>query len=487
MRRKRWKHNLGNFKCGTTNLGVATPIMNLEVLPNDTIQKTTSLLLRIAPTNLPVMHPMEARVHDFFVPNRITWSSWEDFITGGSDGNDASVIPTVSFTATPANEPLLDYLGVSPKASMTGINALSIRAYNEIINTFYLDQQIAAQRGTDDLDLARIMWEKDPFTTARTSPQLGTAVTIPLAGEADVKWSTFAGTTTADDKWAANTVDAGGADSWWYGNTAGALSGNLPNSSDHNMYADLTTASGITPNELLEYMGLQRYKEARNLFGANYVDWLRYHGVNPSDGRLSRPEYLGGGKATISFSEVVATASTSGDSVSVGDLAGHGIAALKTRTYRKYFEEHGHIISILSIRPKAFYDNALQRKFFRADKEDYFTPELENIGQAELYNKEIYVDHSSPDGVFGYNDKYFDYRYEPSTVCGEFRNGEALEAFTSARSHSSDPSLNETFLTCTPDDRIFQSTTNDQVYFMANHNVVARRLVRKQPKLSMTI
>ena len=147
-------------------------------------------------------------------------------------------------------------------------------------------------------------------------------------------------------------------------------------------------------------MALQRYEEARARYGSRYTEYLRYLGVRPSDARLQRPEYLGGGKQTLQFSEVLQTGVTTDgdDSVGVGNLKGHGIGALRSNRYRRYFEEHGYVISLLSVRPKSIYVQGLSKTWNRRTKEDFWQKELEHIGQQEVANKEVYAAHSSPSG-----------------------------------------------------------------------------------------
>ena len=169
-------------------MGQLIPVGCVEVLPGDSFRQQTSTLLRVSPLNSPVMHPVEVRIHHWFVPNRILWSEWEDFITGGPDGNNTSTPPTVAYSATPANEPLLDYLGIKPVASLSGINALPVRAFNKIYNEFYRDQDLVTERGEDDLTIPRVAWEKDYFSAARPFTQKGTEVTLPIGTSAPINW-----------------------------------------------------------------------------------------------------------------------------------------------------------------------------------------------------------------------------------------------------------------------------------------------------------
>ena len=163
---------------------------------------------------------------------------------------------------------------------------------------------------------------------------------------------------------------------------------------------------------------MQRYEEARARFGSRYTEYLRYLGVRSSDARLQRPEYLGGGRQTIQFSEVLQTAEGTDP---VGDLKGHGISALRSNRYRRFFEEHGYIISLMTVRPKTIYMQGMPRTFNRRTKEDFWQKELQHIGQQEIPVKEVYNAAADPDAVFGYQDRYDEYRRSQNTVSGEFK------------------------------------------------------------------
>jgi len=239
------------------------------------------------------------------------------------------------------------------------------------------------------------------------------------------------------------------------------------------VFADLSGASAITINALREAMALQRYAEARARYGSRYVEYLRYLGVRSSDARLQRPEYLGGGRQTIQFSEVLQTAEGTNP---VGEMRGHGIAAMRSNRYRKFFEEHGYVISLLTVRPKTIYQQGLFRHWNRRVKEDFYQKELQHIGQQEILNKEVYAPHASPDGVFGYQDRYDEYRRNESLVSGEFRDT-TLDHWHMARVFGSTPALNASFVSSVPTKRIFASESTDGLYIMANHSMQARRMV----------
>lgn len=240
--------------------------------------------------------------------------------------------------------------------------------------------------------------------------------------------------------------------------------------------ANLTGISAVSMNVLREALALQRFEEARARFGSRYVEYLRYLGVRSSDARLQRPEYLGGGKNTIQFSEVLQQGvTTSGNTLGVGNMRGHGIAGVRSNRFRRYFEEHGLVMSLASVRPKTIYGNGLPRMWNRRVKEDFWQKELQHIGQQEIQNKEVYGAHSNKDGIWGYQDRYDEYRRQESNVAGDFRS--TLNFWHMSRDFAADPALNSTFVSCVPTERSFAVPSEDVIYIMANHSIQARRLV----------
>jgi hypothetical protein len=414
---------------------------------------------------------------------RLLWEDWENFITGGPDGDDDSEFPTISLgSGTGVNTgSLADYLGVPPGTDVE-VSALPFRAYALIYNEWYRDQDLITEVGfsnaagadsTTNLDIQQTAWERDYFTTARPWEQKGPSVTLPLGDEAPVA-------TNADGS-GGETI---GIDYPNLGAGKYKLGASNPNVTEtasadatgNYLYADLSSATAATINELREAFALQRYAEARARYGSRYVEYLRYLGIRSSDARLQRPEYLGGGKQTVQFSEVLQTAEGTDP---VGELKGHGIGAMRSNRYRRFFEEHGYIVSLISLRPKTIYAQGLHRTWNRRTKEDFWQKELQHIGQQEILNKELYIAHTSPDDTFGWQDRYDEYRRTPSSIAGEFRDS-TLNFWHMARLFGSDPALNDTFVNCVPSERNFAVPSQDVVYIMANHSMQARRMVSKQ-------
>lgn len=484
---KRNKHNLGHYRLFTGDMGMLYPVGCMEVLPGDTFQHQTSLIVRLQPMAAPVMHPIDVRLHHFFVPNRIIWEGWEDFITGGPDNGDTSEIPTVAYSDAFEGFNALDYLGVPPVSGLE-VNALPLWAYVKIFNEFYRDQDLEVEVGANSQQVRRIAWEKDYFTSARPWEQKGDDITIPVGEKAPVlgigtelgsyvpsSTELFMSDGTNQALGSAQDISAQG----WY----------AQENPDHpgfpNLYADLSQASAVSINEFRRAFALQRYSEARARYGSRYTEYLRYLGVNSSDARLQRPEYLGGGRQTVSISEVLQTAPENDQGqppgsteYGVGDMYGHGISALRSNRYRRFFEEHGYVISLASVRPKAMYTQGLDRHWLKRDKEDYWQKELQFIGQQPLYNGEVYAD-GTPDDLqtFGYQDRYIEYKRAQSYVSGEFRN--LQNYWHLGREFSQRPVLNNNFIRCEPSKRIFNEQTQHSLWCAAQHRVVARRMVKK--------
>lgn len=470
------------------DMGQLVPVGWTEVLPHDTFDHSTSALIRMSPMLAPVMHPIQVRIHHFFVPMRLVWPDFPDFITGE---NPAAVPPVAGMDGS--DRTLIDgYFGVPDTVTGGSLNATLRRAYNLIWNEYYRDQDLQSEVGPDDGSLKRVCWERDYFTTARTSPQKGAAVTIPLTGTAPVlgigkDTATFvSGPLTLRESDGSSRQYATSSDFESTGADRVFRVEEDPNNPGFPyIRADLSAATAVSIDDLREAFALQRFQEARARYGSRYTEYLRYLGVrNPSDARLQRPEYLGGGKQTLAISEVLQTAE-SATGAGVGDLKGHGIAALRTNRYRRYFDEHGYVMSLASVRPKTVYMNGIPRQLLRGvdfyetnlgEEIGYFQKEFEHIGHQAVSEAEVWGDANG--GIWGYQDKYQEYRRNHSRVCGDFRTN--LDHWHLARSTPGPTYLNSNFVECNPeDDRIFAVPSEPGLWCMFNHSLRARRIVSR--------
>lgn len=472
---KRNKFSLSHYRLLTCNMGQLVPCGLTEVLPGDSIQQATSILVRAAPLATPPMHPVHTRIHHFYVPMRLVWDEFEDFITGGPDGMSVPDFPVIKAPPTTGFVvgSLADHLGIATGVPDIEVSAIPFRMYALAFNEYYRDQDlvtplvISTASGLDtttNTALQNVAWEKDYFTILRPWTQKGPEITVPIGDSAPV------GGVQTGSFVQGNYVNFDGTQNTIRKNTSGFFTADTP------MVADLSAVPGVDINTLREAFALQRYEEARARYGSRYTEYLAYLGVHSSDARLQRPEYLGGGKQTIQFSEILQTGPDSLDE-GVGNLKGHGLGALRSNRYRRFFEEHGYILSFVSTKPKTIYSDGIPRTFNRRIKEDFWQKELEHIGQQEVLYKEIYAAAPDPDAVFGYGDRYDEYRRAQSYISGEFRS--VLDDWHFARMFENTPALNGDFVRSVPTERPFSFQDNDVLYMMVSHSIQARRLLSR--------
>lgn len=474
---RRAKHNLSHYHITSADMGQLIPIEVREVLPGESFRHGTNAIIRTSPLNTPVMHPVHITVHHWFVPHRIVWPDFEKFVTGGPDGEDATVLPKITAPTTTGFSvgSLANRLGVVAGVDDISVNALPFRAYAMIWNHFYRDQQlqtpltVATSSGPDtttNTALQNVCWEKDYFTAARPEAQLGPDVYLPLGQTAPVH-SEIGSLANGGPHTVNTTFPAGDRV------TLGALSTNS------DLYADLSNASAVTILQLRQTSAIQRFMEQMNNYGARFDEYLMSQfGVRSQDSRLQLPEYLGGSTQVLQFSEVLQTAEGADP---VGEMRGHGIAALNSNAYTRFFQEHGYIISLAFVRPKTMYFQGLERHWSYSTKYDFFQPQMETIGDQEVYNREIFVQGTAADNnIFGWSPRYEQYRRAWSKVSAEMET--VLDTWHMCRDFSGAPALNADFVKCNPTDRIFASSTNNTLYMYFRHSMVKHSPVAKRAK-----
>lgn len=486
---KRSNFNLSHQKKLTADMGYIIPITWYEVLPGDILRQSTTALIRMTPLVTPVMHRVFVRIHHFFVPNRLIWEDWEDFITGGPDGKNDSEHPVVRFS-NPTAGGLADYLGVPPGtySPIIPVSALPFRAYQLIYNEFYRDQDLATESlisktsgidSTTNINLKKASWPKDYFTTCRPWEQKGDEVVIPVGGSAPITGIGSMGLTYSLSnqpvKETGKSVSSIYAKALKTDTTPLIYEQDPDNAGYPNIRANLSAATGIPINDLRLALALQRDLESKSQFGSRYSEVLAHEfGIRNQDARLQRPEYLGGGKSVIQFSEVLST-----DGSNTGDMYGHGISAMRTNSFRRFIPEHGIVMSLMSVLPEPLYTVGLNRSFIRDTKEDYFDKTLQFIGEQEVYNKEVQITHTDREGIFGYQKRYDEYRYIPSSIAGDMRS--TLNTWHYGREFTGDVALNQTFTDCTPTKRTQADLTAKSMIITAHHNLIAKRQIAKNP------
>lgn len=497
------KFDLSHEKKMSLKIGSLIPVFLQEILPGDSFKLNTEIFMRLSPMIAPVMHRMNVYTHYFFVPNRIIWNEWEDFITGGKDGTTQPVWPhynSGSVTLSKlAEKSLADYMGlptISSAAVTQNFSALPFRAYTEIWNEYYRDQNLTNEvaysktsglQTSLDFDLTSEIrnraWEKDYFTSALPWTQRGPEVTIPFSAEVTYKNRSMV--YKEDGTPATDSTDVGTTTGFAAGTLAvnkTTLSNGEPGRIENIESIDNGTS---TINDLRRSVRLQEWLEKNARGGARYVEQLLSHwGRAPQDARLQRPEYLSGSKQPITISEVLNQAgSETVDLEPVGQMAGHGISVGSMAGFKKTFDEHGYVIGIMSVLPATAYFQGIPRHFQRTDKLEYAWPEFAQLGEQEIKNRELFFEGSvasgTPDSTFGYTPRYSEYKYGISTVHGEFKTN--LDFWHMGRKFGALPALNESFVHIDPDDpelkRIFAVTdpNTDDLYCQIYHNCSALR------------
>lgn len=544
IRLKRPKRNVFNLSYEnklTLNMGELVPIMNMPVVPGDKFRVNTEMLVRLAPLVAPMMHRVNVYTHYFFVPNRLVWNEWEDFITKGIDGTDAPVLPFFSLDGSDMSNTarrglysdgsLWDYLGlpsvnkvgtvVNPVQSPNGVNlsnnfkvsCIPFRAYQLIYNEYYRDQNLtdpvdislasgvmSGDAVTALLTLRRRAWEKDYFTSALPWLQRGPDVTVPVGGAfGDVTVDPAAGNQRFVDKngnvfLPATTEGTGMIQMGESGHTPSVV-GQLFTGDNQGQFASQSRVwfdpngtlkvngdeAGISIQDLRTSNALQRWFERNARGGSRYIEQILAHfGVRSSDARLQRPQFLGGGKMPIAVSEVLQTSSTD-DTSPQANMAGHGISAGVNNGFQHYFEEHGYVIGLMSILPRTGYQQGVPRDFTKFDNMDFYFPEFAHLSEQEIKNQELYVsdDPVYNEGTFGYTPRYAEYKYKDSEAHGDFRGN--LSFWHLNRIFNDKPNLNTTFVECNPSNRVFATsdTQDDKFWIQIYQDIKALRLMPK--------
>jgi len=469
--------DLSHDKKLTMKMGEIIPVMAMDVLPGDKFTIESSHLTRFLPLVAPVMHQVKVKVRYFFSPNRLVWSNWEDFITGPESATDLSepTHPTVTATGVPST--LADYMGISTAThaaqQTVDVNALPFAHYQFIYNEYFRDQNLVDEKNYqltdgnnaagDLLNKRRVAWQHDRFTSSLPFTQKGPEVTLPVVG-GDI------GLTQVRDLNGA--VPANGY--LGTGAVGPITGGQLVNLSSGNGAQLILREEDFNPatiNQLREAFAIQKWLELNARSGNRYTEHIQAHfGVTPQDARLQRPEEFGGSVSTVQFSEVLQTADTQdGD---LGTMGGHGITASGSRKSSYYAQEHGWIFAVMYVVPDSSYFQGIPKKFDKIDRYDYYQPLLAHIGEQPVKQREIFAAGTSADNnTFGYLPIYDEYRHETNSVHGLMKTD--LKHWHMSRDFGTNvPSLNNTFVSCNPTDRIFTETEDAEQIIAHVYNKV---------------
>lgn len=518
MYMKRTKFDRSHVYKTTFDAGKLIPVFVDEVLPGDTTRMSVNYFARLATPIKPIMDNIYLDWFFFFVPNRLVWEHWQNFCFEQEDPDDSTdyVIPTIYSHTSEKNlhiGSLWDYFGlpINTTNDVSGINALPFRAVYLIWNEWFRDENlqksVKIQKGdaNEIFDFSRISdqpsWifgtdgnliagyacpprgkRHDYFTSALPWTQKGPGVSIGLAGTAPIALDSGAQAVPNTvshyfNQAGVTSLTTGGQGSISYFSTTPSsetvlnlqtpISVSAQKGLADNFYANLDESSIFTINSLRTAFQMQKFYERLARGGSRYTEVLRsFFGVVSPDARLQRPEFLGSFTKMVNVNPIAQTSATD-DTSPQGNLSAYGVTAAKFHGFTKSFVEHGYIIGFVSARADLTYQQGINKMWLRSTVYDFYWPTFAHLGEQAIELREIYAQGSEADTtVFGYQERYAEYRYKPSQITGKFRSsviGGTLDKWHLSQFFKTAPTLNEEFITEKPPiERIIAVTSEPQ-------------------------